>query len=187
MNLTGWVCAGGMSCLLFAQAASARPITFSNSTTVIADYREGVMAELQVFYVPQHNVSFDLGHVQFDDQGSDVKHSVSYARFNFLARRWNMAEAQANIFVWGGVGGAYLGGYTLEPDGSGAPSCGEVGGTMGRPESSICRDSLAPQHKRPFVPQAQLCWIPTTTRSAPSTPFTRRGVRLVGTSPMIPK
>jgi hypothetical protein len=122
MNPTGRAFAVGLSSLLFAQAASARPITFSNSTTVIADYREGVMSELQLFYVPQHNVSFGLGQVQFDDQGSDVKHSVSYARFNFLARRWNMAEAQANIFVWGGVGGAYLGGYTLEPDGSGAPS-----------------------------------------------------------------
>jgi hypothetical protein len=122
MILTRWLCAGGLLALFTQQAAFARPITFTNSTTVIADYREGAMAELQVFYVPQHNVSFGIGQVQFEDDSSSVKHSVSYARFNFLARRWNFESAQANIFVWGGVGGAYLGGYTLQPDGSGAPS-----------------------------------------------------------------
>jgi hypothetical protein len=118
MNLARWLLAGGLLGLCAAQVAQARPITFTDSTTVIADFREGAMADLQVFYVPQHNVSFGLGHVQLDDSGTGVKHSVSYARLNFLARRWNYERAQANIFVWGGVGGAYLASWNLE---NGAP------------------------------------------------------------------
>jgi hypothetical protein len=131
MNLTRWLCAGGLLGLFAEQAAQARPITFTNSTTVIADYREGAMAELQVFYVPKHNVSFGLGHVELDDGNTGVSHSVSYARLNFLARRWNFERAQANIFVWGGVGGAYLAEWDLS---NGAPPPGHNHGEA--PEGS---------------------------------------------------
>jgi hypothetical protein len=32
--------------------------------------------------------------------------SITYARLNYLLHRWNLDDAQANVFVWGGLGGA---------------------------------------------------------------------------------
>jgi hypothetical protein len=115
MNAFRWACAAGVSALLLTQTLQARPIVFARSTMAMAEIRDGAMAEAQLFYAPAHYYSVGLGHMELDDDGTDVRHSVSYARLNLLGKRWNMAGAQANIFLWGGIGSAYLGGWTYQP------------------------------------------------------------------------
>jgi hypothetical protein len=115
MSPIRWAFIAGVSALLLNQTLQARPIVFARSTMAMVDYREGAMAEAQVFYAPKSYLSLGLGHMELDDGGTDVRHAVTFARLNLLARRWNMAGAQANVFVWGGLGNAYLGGWTYQP------------------------------------------------------------------------
>jgi hypothetical protein len=107
--------------LLLSQTVLARPIVFARSTTVMAEFREGAMGEAQVFYAPTYNWSFGLGHLELDSGDMDVRHSVTYARANLLAKRWNRENSQANVFLWGGVGQARVGGYWVLPVAPGAP------------------------------------------------------------------
>src|SRR5215472_11987958 len=86
--------------------ALAKPIAFANGTTVMLEYGAGTMAEAQLFYAPQYNYSVGGGHVEFDSATTTETVRVTYARFNYLLHRWNLESAQANVFVWGGAGGA---------------------------------------------------------------------------------
>ena len=108
--------AGGISALLWAPCG-ARPIVFADSTTVIAEYREDAISELQVFYAPAHNWSVGVGHFEVEADDLYTSHSMTYLRANLLAKRWNLESAQANIFVWGGFGGANMGKTIIEPGG----------------------------------------------------------------------
>jgi hypothetical protein len=95
-------------CLVVAVAAPAiaKPIAFADGTTVMAEYGAGTMQELQIFYAPRFDYSVGGGHVDFaSDVDGQLEH-INYARLNWLARRWNLDDAQANIFVWGGAGSA---------------------------------------------------------------------------------
>ena len=84
----------------------AKPIAFAHGTTVMAEYGAGTMEELQVFYAPRFSYSVGGGHLRL---GSDIDgrtRDITYARLNYLAKRWNREASQANIFVWGGLGSA---------------------------------------------------------------------------------
>jgi hypothetical protein len=85
-------------------AQAGRPITYANSTTLMAEYGEGTMQEAQVFYAPHSFLSFGLGHMRLEGHGLNQGDEITYARVNFLARRWNRDRSQANAFVWGGAG-----------------------------------------------------------------------------------
>jgi hypothetical protein len=86
--------------------AHAKPIAFADGTTVMAEYGAGTMQELQIFYAPRFDYSVGGGHVDFaSDEDGKTEH-ITYARLNWLAHRWNLESAQANIFVWGGAGSA---------------------------------------------------------------------------------
>jgi hypothetical protein len=113
--------------LIVSSQLDARPITFANSTTAMAEYGEGVMQEAQVFYAPEYYLSVGLGHLELEGRGSHGRHEVNYLRVNLLARRWNLEAAQANIFLWGGVGEASMtASRVVPPDGGhdhgGAPA-----------------------------------------------------------------
>jgi len=107
--------AGGVSALLHCPSVDARPIVFADSTTAIAEYREGAISEFQVFYAPERNWSVGLGHFAVEADDLNANHSMTYLRANLLVKRWNMESAQANIFVWGGFGGAEMGKTLIEP------------------------------------------------------------------------
>lgn len=93
--------------LLIAPAlAYTKPIAFAQGTTVMLEYGAGTMWEAQIFYALQYNYSVGGGHVEFDSDSTSQTERVSYARLNYLLHRWNLESAQANIFVWGGAGGA---------------------------------------------------------------------------------
>jgi hypothetical protein len=81
----------------------AKPIAFADGTTFMHE-RDRNMIETNLFYAPK--VWFSLGgsasFMQSDDKMK--RHEAAYAQLNFLAKRWNMSDAQANFFVSGGLG-----------------------------------------------------------------------------------
>lgn len=92
--------------LIVPAVAYSKPIAFAEGTTVMLEYGAGTMVEAQIFYAPQYNYSVGGGHVEFDSDITTETVRVTYARLNYLVHRWNLESAQANVFVWGGAGGA---------------------------------------------------------------------------------
>jgi len=87
----------------------AKPIAFAQGTTVMAEYGAGTMRELQVFYAPRYFFSLGLGHLALDSDIDARSRDFTYARLNYLVKRWNLESAQANIFSWGSLGSATTG------------------------------------------------------------------------------
>jgi hypothetical protein len=106
MNLGRYI-AGAVALAILAPAAGAKPIAFAHGTTVMLEYGGGNMNEAQIFYAPKYYWSLGGGYLELElDDGQ--RREITYARVNYLAKRWNMKMAQANVFVWGGAGRAYL-------------------------------------------------------------------------------
>ena len=96
--------------------AAAKPIAFAKGTTVMAEYGAGTMNEAQLFYAPRYWYSIGGGWLELKSEDGTVQRRITYVRSNLLAKRWNLPGAQANIFVWGGLGqatGSDFGGSTL--------------------------------------------------------------------------
>ena len=97
------------SCLCMTVAcaipAYAKPIAFADGTTAMLEHGAGTMQEIQIFYAPRFNYSIGGGHLDLDSDIDYKTRHITYARINWLAHRWNQASAQANLFVWGGLGG----------------------------------------------------------------------------------
>jgi hypothetical protein len=87
-------------------SAQAKPIAFANGTTLMAEYGAGTMMEGQAFYAPYYWLSTGGGYVRFDSDINANHREIAYLRVNYLAKRWNLPSAQANIFAWGGLGSA---------------------------------------------------------------------------------
>jgi hypothetical protein len=97
---------GGCLASVWAASAWAKPIAYADGTTVMAEYGAGTMRELQIFYAPRFDYSVGGGHVDLaSDEDGHTEH-INYARINWLVHRWNLDEAQANVFAWGGAGSA---------------------------------------------------------------------------------
>jgi hypothetical protein len=107
MNLVTYMLASAMLACASA-AVNAKPIAFSHGTTVMAEYGAGTMTEAQVFYAPRYFLSVGGGYLELESDIDHRRREITYARLNFLAKRWNMEAAQANVFVWGGAGQAYV-------------------------------------------------------------------------------
>jgi hypothetical protein len=96
----------GLVAAAVAAPVMAKPIAFADGTTVMAEYGAGTMQELQIFYAPRFDYSVGGGHVDFTSDEDGQTEYITYARLNWLAHRWNLDDAQANVFVWGGLGSA---------------------------------------------------------------------------------
>ena len=83
--------------------AAAKPIAFAHGTTVMGEYGAGTMDELQVFYAPRYFYSVGGGHLALQSDIDGRSRDITYARFNYLVKRWNREESQANVFAWGGA------------------------------------------------------------------------------------
>lgn len=105
--MTRWLVALGGACVLAgSMTVVAKPIAFAGGYTLMAEYGAGTMEELQFFYAPRYDLSFGAGYLKLiSDEGPETR-NITYVRLNYLARRWNLEDAQANIFVWGGLGNA---------------------------------------------------------------------------------
>jgi hypothetical protein len=102
-------CAGAWVALLGAAVSPdsyAKPIAFAGGTTAMIEYGAGTMVEAQAFYAPSHRYSVGAGYLQLDSDVDGRERNIAYARANLLAKRWNLDAAQANVFAWGGAGGA---------------------------------------------------------------------------------
>ncbi len=86
--------------------AAAKPIAFAHGTTVMAEYGAGTMEELQVFHAPRHFYSVGGGYLALERDSDGRSRDITYARFNYLVKRWNREDSQANVFAWGGIGRA---------------------------------------------------------------------------------
>ena len=86
--------------------AAAKPIAFARGTTLMAEYGAGTMDEVQVFYAPRYWYSVGGGLLALDSEDGDKQRHIGYLRGNLLAKRLNMPGAQANVFLWGGLGNA---------------------------------------------------------------------------------
>jgi hypothetical protein len=106
MNLKTFLISG--ACALACGPVLAKPIAFAHGTTVMAEYGGGTMNEAQVFYAPKYFWSLGLGYTELDSNLIDRRREITYARVNYLVRRWNLESAQANVFTWGGAGNAYV-------------------------------------------------------------------------------
>jgi hypothetical protein len=91
---------------LLPMAATAKPIAFAKGKTVMLEYGAGTMNELQLFYAPRYWYSAGAGWLELASEDGSTQRHISYLRGNLLAKRWNMPNAQANVFVWGGFGRA---------------------------------------------------------------------------------
>jgi hypothetical protein len=87
-------------------SVTAKPIAFADGYTVMAEYGAGTMKEAQLFYAPRFNFSVGGGHVELDSDETAKTRRIDYARLNYLVHRWNLDDAQANVFAWGGLGRA---------------------------------------------------------------------------------
>ena len=105
MNLGRYI-AGAVALALLAPVAGAKPIAFARGTTVMFEYGGGNMTEAQVFYAPKYYWSLGGGYLKLE-LNDGQRREITYSRANYLVKRWNMKMAQANVFVWGGVGRAY--------------------------------------------------------------------------------
>ena len=99
-----FIALGGAFALAGSVSATAKPIAFAGGYTVMAEYGAGTMEELQFFYAPRYDLSFGGGYLRLDSVETPETDNISYARLNYLAHRWNLDDAQANVFVWGGLG-----------------------------------------------------------------------------------
>jgi hypothetical protein len=95
-----------LTAALYPLASCAKPIAFARGTTVMAEYGAGTMEELQVFYAPKFSYSVGGGYLALESDIDGRSTDITYARLNYLAKRWNRENSQANVFVWGGVGSA---------------------------------------------------------------------------------
>ncbi len=86
----------------------AKPIAFANGTTIMVEYGGSTMREAQAFYAPRFDLSMGGGYVKLTSDEDGRTREIGYARVNYLAKRWNGEASQANVFVWGGFGGARL-------------------------------------------------------------------------------
>lgn len=96
-------------CCSFYFQADAKPIAFADGTTVMGEYGAGTMTEIQAFYAPSFRYSMGGGHLSLNSALDDDTRDITYARLNYLPKRWNMEAAQANVFVWGSLGRAHIG------------------------------------------------------------------------------
>ncbi len=91
---------------LLPALVAAKPIAFAKGTTVMVEHGAGTMNEAQVFYAPRYWYSAGAGWLELDSEDGSKQRHIAYLRANLLAKRWNMPAAQANMFVWGGLGRA---------------------------------------------------------------------------------
>ena len=91
---------------LLATPAAAKPIAYANGTTLMVEYGAGTMREVQVFHAPRYWWSAGGGWLQLRSDDGAIERDIAYVRGNLLAKRWNLPNAQANVFVWGGLGHA---------------------------------------------------------------------------------
>jgi hypothetical protein len=98
-----------LAAMLLSGHVHAKPIAFNDGTTVMAEYGAGTMNELQLFHAPRYFYSVGGGYLELKSDTDERTRYITYARLNYLLKRWNREAAQGNVFAWGGVGSGRTG------------------------------------------------------------------------------
>jgi hypothetical protein len=64
------------------------------------------MRQAQLFYAPKYWWSGGLTYTRLIADDKSFEHEIPGAQANYLVKRWNLPDAQGNVFAWGGVGSA---------------------------------------------------------------------------------
>lgn len=110
-----------LAALVAVGTAQAKPIAFQDGATLMAEYGAGTMTEVQGFYAPRYWWSAGAGYLRLDAEDDAFSRDITYLRANLLIKRWNLPDAQANVFTWGSLGKA------TGSDFSGSVLAGNVG------------------------------------------------------------
>lgn len=89
--------------LLPAAPAHARPISYADGHMLMADHQAD-MDQWSYTYSPSFRWSGSVGLLRLEGLERTSQLELGYLRAAHLARRWNLPTAQANAFVWGGLG-----------------------------------------------------------------------------------
>ena len=100
------ICALGGAVATLSLAVSAKPIAFSEAVTAMHE-REFNMRATEVYYAPKHWWSLGIADTQMNSDDKSRYMDASFAQVNFLVKRWNMPNAQGNLFASAGYGWAY--------------------------------------------------------------------------------
>ncbi|NDF11769.1 MAG: hypothetical protein EB060_03005 [Proteobacteria bacterium] len=99
--LTGLSFAATLTCTLPPQALAVKPINFAGGYVIMNEYSyNGKM--LHMYYSPSATFSFGLDTEWMEKD--DNEYTSYIARTNYLLKRWNMPEAQANVYFNIGLG-----------------------------------------------------------------------------------
>lgn len=96
-----------LAVLALPQTAQARPITYPGGWSLMT-MNDADMNTLHLFYSPAANYSVGLNHEYM--RGPEAH--MDAAQFNYLIKRWNNPDSQANAYFNAGAGVAYGSGET---------------------------------------------------------------------------
>lgn len=88
--------------LLVASPASARPVSYAGGTMLMLEH-DAETSSLNLDYSPTAHVAVGWRHEYFRDDDAQM----DGVRLNWLAKRWNNPNSQANLWLLSGAGVAY--------------------------------------------------------------------------------
>lgn len=89
--------------LLSVNQAFARPVSYSGGTTIMQN-NNAVYNSLHVHYSPTFKYSVGYKGEYFRDS----RIAINMLQLNYLGKRWNKKESQANVYFKGGIGNFHL-------------------------------------------------------------------------------
>lgn len=81
----------------------ARPISYAGGHMLMVEHEPDV-DRFSYTYSPSHRWSVSAGGLRATDLSRSDELELGYVRAARLLHRWNLPSAQANAFVWGGLG-----------------------------------------------------------------------------------
>ena len=91
-------------CMTASRPASANPVSFKGGYGVMPAYNDD-WSDLQVNYSVTNRYS--LGISSFYREGKDSSATFDLGQFNYLLKRWNELDSQANVNLSLGLGGRH--------------------------------------------------------------------------------
>ncbi len=85
--------------------ATARPVSYSDGHMFMADHQTN-LDQWSYTYSPSFRWAASVGVLRVESLERSDRLELGYIRAAHLLHRWNLPQAQANVFVWGGVGDA---------------------------------------------------------------------------------
>jgi hypothetical protein len=92
-----------LAAVALSTAALARPISYSGGHMLMADHQPDMDA-ISYTYSPSFRWAVSAGAVRATELERTADLELGYVRAAHLLHRWNLPAAQANAFVWGGLG-----------------------------------------------------------------------------------